>query len=64
MFSYLQFQDKLEKESKGHFYDQIFYKRKGNILALGADEGRSKWRYAAVSHKQTFTRRFPNGEIR
>ena len=35
-----------------------------NALALGADEGRGKQRYAAVSRKQTMTRRNPNGEIR
>ena len=35
-----------------------------DALALGADEGRGKQRYAAVSRKQTMTRRSPNGEIR
>lgn len=41
-----------------------YKERKGNALALRAEEGRSKQRYAAGSRKQTLIRRFPNGAIR
>ena len=35
--------------------------RKGNALALGADEGRDKLRKAAVRSTYPLTRRSPNG---
>ena len=41
-----------------------YKERKGNALALGADEGRSELRKAAGSRKQTAIRGYPNGEIR
>ena len=41
-----------------------YKERKGNALALRAEEGRSKQRNAAGSRKQTLIRRYPNGAIR
>ena len=41
-----------------------YKERKGNALALRADEGRSKLRKASGSRKQALIRRFPNGAIR
>ena len=38
--------------------------RKGNALALRADEGRDKLRKASGSRKWALIRRFPNGETR
>ena len=36
--------------------------RKGNALAIGAEEGRGKLRKATGSRKQASIRRYPNGE--
>ena len=41
-----------------------YKERKGNALALGADEGRSNLRKAAGSRKQASIRGYPNGETR
>ena len=38
--------------------------RKGDALALGADEGRSDLRKATGSRKQAMIRGYPNGETR
>ena len=38
--------------------------RKGNALALGADEGRDKLRKATGSRKWALIRGYPNGETR
>ena len=52
-------------EKDGGLKKRSSYKeRKGNALALGADEGRSKQRYAVGSRKQALIRGFPNGAIR
>jgi len=41
-----------------------YKERKGNALALGAEEGRSDLRKAAGSRKQAAIRGYPNGAIR
>ena len=41
-----------------------YKERKGNALALGAEEGRSKLRKATGSRKQALIRGYPNGAIR
>ena len=41
-----------------------YKERKGNALALGAEEGRDKLRKAMGSRKWALIHRYPNGAIR
>ena len=58
------FAKKLRQEENSHKKWSSYKERKGNALALGADEGRSDLRKATVRRKQPSTRGFPNGETR
>ena len=57
-------QSTISKEPKEEITWSSYKERKGNALALGAEEGRSKLRKATGSRKQALIRGYPNGAIR
>ena len=56
--------ERFERNADGTKQWSSYKERKGDALALGAEEGRSDLRKATGSRKQAVIRGYPNGETR